>query len=78
MKNNKNNKHIKSFNEASENLNISDVSRSFSIDDLQKAFEEGYKLYNNEGNKYMGFEVKKQKENMMKRAFNRFLDENYD
>jgi len=34
-------KHIKSFNEAQENLNISDVSRSFSIEDLKSAFEQG-------------------------------------
>ena len=29
----KNNKHIKSFNEVTENLNISDVSDSYSTDD---------------------------------------------
>lgn len=73
----KNKKHIKSFNEATENLNISDVSRSFTIEDLRKAFEEGYKLWNDEGNKYMGFEVKTRKKNMMKKAFDRFFDENY-
>ena len=39
----KNNKHIKSFNEAQENLNISDVSRSFTIEDLRKAFNDGQK-----------------------------------
>lgn len=43
-------KHIKSFNEASENLNISDVRRSFSFtyDDLKKAFEDGKKYGNGE------------------------------
>jgi len=42
----KDNKHIQSFNEHQENLNISDVRRSFSFtyDDLKKAFEDG-KLY---------------------------------
>ena len=35
----KNNKHIKSFNEASENLNISGVSKSFE-DDAKKAAED--------------------------------------
>jgi len=33
---------IKRFNENSE-LNISDVSRSFTIEDLKKAFEDGRK-----------------------------------
>lgn len=39
----KDNKHIQSFNEHQENLNISDVRRSFSFtyDDLRTAFEEG-------------------------------------
>jgi hypothetical protein len=39
----KGNKHIQSFNEQQENLNISDVRRSFSFtyDDLKTAFEEG-------------------------------------
>lgn len=30
----KNSKHIKKFNESDENLNISDTSKKFSIDDL--------------------------------------------
>lgn len=39
----KNNKHIESFGQFNENLNISDVRRSFSFtyDDLRTAFEEG-------------------------------------
>jgi hypothetical protein len=42
-------KHIKRFNESEENLNISDVRRSFSFtyDDLKTAFEEGWKDYSN-------------------------------
>jgi hypothetical protein len=42
----KDNKQIQSFNKHQENLNISDVRRSFSFtyDDLKKAFEDG-KLY---------------------------------
>ena len=31
-------KHIKKFNEASENLNISDVSRTYTIKDIERAF----------------------------------------
>jgi hypothetical protein len=37
-------KHLKTpqqLNESSENLNISDVSRSFTIEDLKSAFEQG-------------------------------------
>ena len=37
----KDNKNVKSFGEFNENLNISDVSRSFTIHDLEKAFEAG-------------------------------------
>ena len=37
----KDKKHIQSFNEHQENLNISDVSRSFTIEDLKSAFEQG-------------------------------------
>jgi len=36
-------KHIRRFNESEENLNISDVSRSFNIEDLRKAFNDGQK-----------------------------------
>ena len=45
----KDKKHIKSFDEAIENLNISDVRRSFSFtyNDLKTSFEEGWKDYSN-------------------------------
>lgn len=39
----KDKKHIKRFNESDENSNVSDVSRSFTIEDLKKAFEDGRK-----------------------------------
>jgi hypothetical protein len=39
----KDKRHIKRFNESEENLNISDVSRSFTIQDLKNAFESGRK-----------------------------------
>ena len=49
----KNIKHVESFGEFNENLNISDVRRSFSFtyDDLRTAFEEGGENieYNEEG-----------------------------
>lgn len=37
-------KHIKRFNESDENLNISDVRRSFNEMDMEKSFNEGYNL----------------------------------
>jgi hypothetical protein len=40
----KDNKHIQSFNEHQENLNISDVRRSFNEKDMEKSFKEGYNL----------------------------------
>ena len=45
----KNNKNIQTFEQYKENLNISDVRRSFSFtyDDLKTAFEEGWKDYSN-------------------------------
>jgi hypothetical protein len=39
----KDKKHIKRFNESDENSNVSDVSHSFTIEDLKKAFEDGRK-----------------------------------
>jgi len=42
-------KHIKRFNEAQENLNISDVRRSFSLENLRKAFEAGRTVSNYKG-----------------------------
>jgi hypothetical protein len=36
-------KHIKRFNESEENLNISDVSHSFSMDDLKNAWNSALK-----------------------------------
>ena len=41
----KNNKHIQSFNEHQENLNISGVMRSFTIEDMKKAFLAGCDVY---------------------------------
>ena len=48
-----NNKHIKGFNEATENLNISDVNESFTLEDMEKcwiaarrkSFDTGLSLY---------------------------------
>ena len=53
----KDNKHIQSFNEHQENLNISDVRRSFNEKDMEKSFNEGYNLALHHYKEYLSKEV---------------------
>ena len=64
-------KHIKRFNESDENLNISDVRRSFSFtyDDLRTAFEEGGE--NMEYDDMRGYEKRVSFEQWFEKWFNK-------
>jgi hypothetical protein len=77
-------KHIKRFNESEENLNISDVSRSFTIEDLRKAFNDGQKsieikMKQKESyDEYGDMVVRLVADKVENKSFNGWYRENYD
>jgi hypothetical protein len=77
-------KHIRRFNESEENLNISDVSRSFTIEDLRKAFNDGQKsieikMKQKESyDEYGDMAVTLVADKVENKSFNGWYRENYD
>jgi hypothetical protein len=77
-------KHIKRFNESEENLNISDVSGSFTIEDLRKAFNDGQKsieikMKQKESyDEYGDMVVRLVADKVENKSFNGWYRENYD
>jgi hypothetical protein len=77
-------KHIRRFNESEENLNISDVSRSFNIEDLRKAFNDGQKsieikMKQKESyDEYGDMVVRLVADKVENKSFNGWYRENYD
>jgi hypothetical protein len=77
-------KHIRRFNESEENLNISDVSRSFTIEDLRKAFNDGQKsieikMKQKESyDEYGDMVVRLVADKVENKSFNGWYRENYD
>jgi hypothetical protein len=77
-------KHIKRFNESEENSNISDVSRSFTIEDLRKAFNDGQKsieikMKQKESyDEYGDMVVRLVADKVENKSFNGWYRENYD
>jgi hypothetical protein len=77
-------KHIKRFNESEENSNISDVSGSFTIEDLRKAFNDGQKsieikMKQKESyDEYGDMVVRLVADKVENKSFNGWYRENYD
>jgi hypothetical protein len=70
-------KHIKRFNEPDENLNISDVMSSFTLDDLKKAFIDGQNSVNAEiGYEQFG-DMDAYAKRVINKNFEKWFEENY-